>query len=263
MTSGAQTEAMDVDNKLLDSDSPVPKPEEDVIAKGKESHTDAMITAEEPENDESELDLSRGSIDPPGPVLFHTPERASPKHHPEPSKPGVEQRLRDWEEDWVKATLSPGAWEDHEAAIHEFGNLHLNQSRGGPSDERDTYREPSPSTAAVLTPPGASIDDSMLEASNDHGISGVRTERMAKEKSKGAAATVVLARIPRAKWIMMQMMSRSKTRMVEMGANELAIRLCCAAMRFMHAFNVSFTQIVRRFHRSSNVSSACGVPVKI
>lgn len=92
---------------------------------------------------------------------------------------------------------------------------------------------------------------------------GVRTERMAKEKSKGAAATVVLARIPRGKWIMMQMMSRCKTRMVEMGANELAIRLCCAAMRFMHAFNVSFTQIVRRFHRSSNVSSACGVPMKI
>lgn len=108
MTSGAQTEAMDVDNKLLDSDSPVPKPEEDVIAKGKESHTDAMVTAEEPENDESELDLSRGSIDPPGPVLFHTPERASPKHHPELLKPEVEQRLRDWEEDWVKATLSPG-----------------------------------------------------------------------------------------------------------------------------------------------------------
>ena len=104
MASGAQTEAMDVDNEPLDSDSPVPKPEEGVIAKGKESHTDAMVTAEEPENDESELDLSQGSIDPPGPDLFHTLERAPPKHHPELSKPEVEQRLRDWEEDWVKAT---------------------------------------------------------------------------------------------------------------------------------------------------------------
>ena len=170
--SGAQTEAMDVDNELLDSDSPVPKPEEDAIAKGKESHTDAMVTAEEPETDESELDFSQESFEPPGSDPFHTPERAPPKHYPELSKPEVEQRLRDWEEDGVKANLSPGAWEDHEAAIHEFGNLHLNQSQGGSSDERDICGEPGPSTAAVLTPSGASIDDSMLETTNDHGISG-------------------------------------------------------------------------------------------
>ena len=131
-----------------------------------------MVTAEEPETENSELDLSEESPGPPDPDFFHTPERAPPKHYPELSKPEVEQRLRDWEEDLVKATLSPGAWEDHEAAIREFGNIHLNQSQGGPSDERDTSVEPGPSTAAVLTPPGASIDDSTLETSSDNGIPG-------------------------------------------------------------------------------------------
>ena len=99
---------MEVDNELLDSDSPFLKPEEDAITKGKEPHADAMVTAEEPETENSELDLSEESPDPPGPDPFHTPERTPPKHYPEPSKPEIEQRLRDWEVNLAKATLSPG-----------------------------------------------------------------------------------------------------------------------------------------------------------